>query len=95
MVESALAFQLHSIDQEQTDPELRADDFANCLFATALGGGVCYDPHTTLQMLVDVSRCTGAGRPDAAPMLHFSHPPLQGSSSIKLKHGHDGNAVVK
>jgi hypothetical protein len=52
-----------------------------------VAGYVCYEPTTTLQTLVspDAYPCVGtmdAG--DTNPMLHFTHPPLEGKVPDRL-----------
>lgn len=52
-----------------------------------MGGYVCYDPTTTLQTLVSpdefpcVDTLESGG---SSPMLHFTHPPLEGKVPDKL-----------
>mmetsp|Transcript_12949 Transcript_12949/g.24667 ORF Transcript_12949/g.24667 Transcript_12949/m.24667 type:complete len:335 (-) Transcript_12949:666-1670(-) len=65
----------------EPDPELRADDFANIILSSSIGGSVCYDPVTTLQTLVPNNEfpCKGTmNEGDTRPMLHYTHPPLEG-----------------
>jgi hypothetical protein len=52
------------------------------LLPAPAGGQLCYDSVTTLQVLLPPgTACRGTGQPgDPEPLLHFSHPPLQGQA---------------
>ena len=65
----------------ERDPELRADDFSTIVLSEVVGRSVCYDAVSTVQRLISNEDlpCEGTGAvDDTRPMLHFTHPPLQG-----------------
>jgi len=78
-----IAALLRAESASERDPELRADNFSTIVTSEIVGGGVCYDPVTTVQQLVPIKDfpCEGTGAiDDSRPMLHFTHPPLQGKA---------------
>jgi len=63
---------------KEKDAEIRADDFANIVFADQLGKKICYEAATTLQQLTPLEVPCGAEAGSGAALLaHFPHPPAK------------------
>eukprot|EP00873_Tetraselmis_striata_P028243 jgi/Tetstr1/448507/TSEL_035773.t1 len=63
---------------KEKDAEIRADDFANIVFADQLGKKICYEAATTLQQLTPPEVPCGAEAGSGAALLaHFPHPPAK------------------
>jgi len=64
----------------ESDPEIRADKFADVLLLGEQNEQICYDPILKIQHIEPDSRvCNGLPLNESSiPMKHFPHTPLQG-----------------